>query len=464
MSEERDFKYYNTGCGPVFQPLDIGHKDYLVMIEPETAFWMLVEKSKAGSLMCDKKFLKTFKDNSAKFKKEMNELRFGLKPVAAYLNPTEKCNLNCTYCYIPEKMRKNGVNMSEADLSKALTILKKYFAKNLPKGRRPQIIFHGSEPLVNKEVVFAAIKKHSKDFNFGVQTNATLLDDNAIKFLREHKTGIGISIDGPQSAVADINRKTWNGEGNFKNVSKVLDKLNDYEGFNVICTVTADNMSKLDKTIEYFHDNGVKTCMLNIIRCTQPKSRTVKPDEAKAAEYYMKALDKTHALYKKTGRKIIVANFANIILSIIAPTARRLMCDISPCGGGRCFFAVSAKGDIFPCSEFVGLPKYNGGNIFKDNIDDILASKTFKTMTERQTEKIVPCKTCAIQNFCGSPCPAEAYNMNGGMDKPGAFCEFYEEQVRYAFRLIADRKEQDYLWDNWDKDTELIFSADKMLL
>ena len=34
--------------------------------------------------------------------------------------------------------------------------------------------------------------------------------------------------------------------------------------------------------------------------------------------------------------------------------------------------------------------------------------------------------------------------MNGGMHKTGAFCEFYEEQVRYAFRLIADEKADDY--------------------
>ena len=41
--------------------------------------------------------------------------------------------------------------------------------------------------------------------------------------------------------------------------------------------------------------------------------------------------------------------------------------------------------------------------------------------------------------------------MNGGMDKTGTFCEFYEEQVRYAFRLIADEKANDYLWDGWDQ-------------
>jgi uncharacterized protein len=40
--------------------------------------------------------------------------------------------------------------------------------------------------------------------------------------------------------------------------------------------------------------------------------------------------------------------------------------------------------------------------------------------------------------------------MNGGMHATGAFCEFYEEQVRYAFRVIADERLDDYLWDDWD--------------
>ena len=47
--------------------------------------------------------------------------------------------------------------------------------------------------------------------------------------------------------------------------------------------------------------------------------------------------------------------------------------------------------------------------------------------------------------------------MNGGMDKTGAFCEFYEAQARYAFRLIADNKHNSFLWPNWDKDTKTTF-------
>lgn len=48
--------------------------------------------------------------------------------------------------------------------------------------------------------------------------------------------------------------------------------------------------------------------------------------------------------------------------------------------------------------------------------------------------------------------------MNGGMHRTGAFCEFYEEQVRYAFRLIADDRADDFLWDDWDKDLRQMFA------
>jgi hypothetical protein len=53
--------------------------------------------------------------------------------------------------------------------------------------------------------------------------------------------------------------------------------------------------------------------------------------------------------------------------------------------------------------------------------------------------------------------------MNGGMDKRGAFCAFYEEQVRYAFRLLADRKAEAFLFDGWDKDVETVFDVNQLL-
>jgi len=442
--------HINTGNGPTIQPIDIGHPDYIALLDPDTAFWSLVKKTELGGTLSGGSLLGQYRKKRAAFLAEMEALRFGMNLSAIYFNPTDRCNLNCSYCYIPETMRREGEHMSPARLIEALGILKGYFEKHLPRGTRPQIIFHGAEPMLCRDAVFAGIGKYGDDFRFGVQTNGTLLDDEAIGFLTSRGVGIGLSLDGHLGKVADRTRKTWSGDGTFRKVSGVLEKLKGYPNYNVICTVTARNMRILPQMVEFLHDREVPTCMLNPVRCTLPGARLLKPRDKDLVGPYLAALDRTYELYEKTGRKLIVANFANVLVSIVAPAARWLMCDISPCGGGRYFLAVSAGGDLFPCSEFIGLGAFKGGNLFEGGIEDALESPAFRKVRGRKVEDIEPCSRCSVRHFCGSPCPAEAHEMNGSMQRPGAFCELYEEQARYALRLIADEKEDAYLRDGWD--------------
>lgn len=107
------------------------------------------------------------------------------------------------------------------------------------------------------------------------------------------------------------------------------------------------------------------------------------------------------------------------------------------------------------------MPEFAGGNIFTSDIEAALSTKGFAAVTGRNIERIEPCRHCAMRHFCGAPCPAEAYEMNGGMEKTGAFCELYEDQVRYAMRLIADGKEEAFLWDGWDSGTTSVFNFSK---
>jgi len=349
--------------------------------------------------------------------------------------------------------------MSEASLLDALAILKSYFRKTVPSGSLPQIVFHGSEPMLNREAMFAGIEQYRDDFRFGVQTNGTLLDEVTIDFLTAHGVGIGLSLDGHSAEVADKTRRNWSGEGSFSKVLAAMERLRGYPGYNVICTITSQNIRWLSKIVDFFHAYEVPACMLNPVRCTQQGARDIKPTDARLAKYFLAALDRSYELYRSTGRRLVVANFANVLVGIVAPTARRLMCDISPCGGGRCFFALSAKGDIFPCSEFIGLPDFKGGNIFTNDIEQILSTEAFGLVTGRKVEDIEPCCHCAVRHFCGAPCPAEASEMNGGMNRTGAFCEFYEEQVRYALRVIADGRGEAFLWDGWDMGTTSTFNG-----
>lgn len=437
------------------QPFDIGHSTHMAIVEPDTAFWGLAPKGRVSEMLKEGELFEAFRANAEAFGREMDMLRFHLKPSAVYFNPTERCNLNCSYCYIPEPMRRSGQHMDTATVLDALERLYIYFRSHMPAERLPQVIFHGAEPLLTREAVFAGIEAFHGLFRFGVQTNGTLLDDRAVAFLTSRGVGIGLSLDGPVAEIGDRTRRRWNGDGVFEPVVRAIDRLGGYAGYNVICTMTTENLPHLSQMVEFLHDRHVPACMLNLTRCTLPGARAGRGDDKDVAAAYIAALERTHQLYRQTGRKLVVANFANILIAILAPTARRLMCDISPCGGGRSFFALAPNGDLFPCSEFIGLPAFKGGNLFEQPIEEILESAAFRQVTERKVEDVAGCATCAIRHFCGSPCPAEAHEMNGDMTQKGAFCLFYEEQVRYALRLIADGRHQDFLWDGWDEGTEL---------
>lgn len=447
----------NTGDGPSLVPVDIGHAEYTALIEPDTAFWSLVRKDRLAGVLADPEFLQQIHDRGADFAAEMATLRSGLTPSAVYVNPTERCNLNCTYCYLPEDMRRNGVHMSRERLFEALGILSDYFRGSMPAGHRPQLIFHGSEPMLNREAVFAAIDRFADDFTFGIQTNGSLVDPEAVEFLTSRQVSLGLSLDGPSAEVNDRTRRSYAGRGVHDQVISTLEALRGYPHHSVICTVTSQNLGHLSEIVESFHALEVPSCLLNPVRCTLPGGRQVRPADGDLFGSFQRALDRTYELYLQTGRKLVVANFANVILAIVAPTARRLMCDISPCGGGRCFFAVDARGELFPCSEFIGLPSFSGGNLFSGDLPGSFGTDAFRSVTQRAVELIDPCRSCAIRHYCGASCPAEAHALHGELTTRGAFCEFYEQQARLALRLVADGREHAYLWDDWDRAMPTVF-------
>jgi uncharacterized protein len=446
----------NAGAGPHFDVLEVGHKDYVALINADTAFWVLSPRAEALDFLLGQELPKTYLAKEARLAADLHNVRYGLLPSAVYFNPTERCNLNCGYCYLPQEARKSGRDMEPGQVLEALARLKDFFSTTLPAGARPQLVFHGSEPLLARDAVFQGIEEYGDYFRFGVQTNTVLLDKNAIDFLKARGAGIGISIDGPTAEVADRTRRTWGGSGIFAQSVQALEELAGYPGLNIITTVTRENVRALPELVDFFHARGVTNALLNPVRGTLTGGRNLMPDQAELAHYFFKALDRSFELYEKTGRKLVIGNFANLLLGLVAPGARRLMCDISPCGGGRCFFAVGAKGEVAPCSEFLGLPEFHGGNLFENSVADLLATPPFKQVTTRAVEQLDPCKRCAVRHFCGAPCPAEVYAFSGTLDAPAPNCDFYAAQARYAFKVIANDRLEAMLWDGWKDGLEEI--------
>lgn len=419
--------------GISFSDIDSNWK---LALDPDNVFWSTLEKQSDSQFVLPHDLLNLYNEKRDQLDKELHDFRFGTDLNCVYIDPTDRCNSDCPYCYIPSDLRKTGSQMSGEELDKTLEKIAEYF-KNVKK--KAVIVFHAAEPLLVKNILFEAIEKYEKQFLFGIQTNALLLEKEDVEFIKKYRVGMGISLDSPESVSNNISRTTGGNKGNFDHAVRAIDWFDGYEGLNVISTVTKYNVNHLPELVTFLHKKRVSCVLLNPVRVTQEKSLEIKADDTLFADKLKEAIETAMELTINSDHQIVIGNFANVILAITSPMARRMMCDISPCGGGRTFLTIAANGDMMPCGEFTGFREFAGGNIFKDSIETAMGSAPFKKVRDRMVEKIEECDICQFKHICGSPCPAEMY-ARGNIYRKAEFCEFYKEIIKYAFKLIAEDK------------------------
>ncbi len=410
-----------------------------LLIDPDNVFWALrLGKDRAGPV--DEKIFSLYAQFKSKLDVAMEHFRFRVDLNSVYINPTDICNASCPYCYIPASIRKTGTSLTCGELIYILEKIEKYFYRNdKTPGFKPIIIYHASEPLLVKDMLFSSIERFSRRFHFGIQTNATLLEKKDVKFLKSHKVSVGVSLDSFDAKTNDRTRKT-HGYVSCAKAIQAIEWFDGYEGLNVITTITKHNVRSLVPLVRFVHSKRVPCLLLNPVRATRKEVVGLRPTQKELTRYFIEAVKEALRVSKESGRHIIIGNFSNIVLGIVAPQARRLMCDISPCGGGRCFLAITAHGDMIPCGEFIGFKEFYGGNIFNSSLSKAITSGPFKRIRRRIVEKIADCKSCIYRNICGAPCPAEVYALNNNLNVPSPYCEFYKEIIRFAFQLIAEGK------------------------
>ncbi len=436
MSKKNGSGYSKTKDrrGLSFSDIDDNWK---LVIDADNLFWSLLARDNGNFTLPDR-LIDLYRKEREHLDTEMHNFRFNEPLNCVYIDPTDRCNADCPYCYIPSKIRRHGTQMTAGQLDTVLAKTEEHFSGTRKK---PVIVFHAAEPLLVKDIIFDAIRKYRRKMLFGIQTNALLLEKEDVEFIKKYRVGIGISLDAPTAAVNNLTRISGKGEGNFRKAVQALDRFDGYEGLNVICTVNKYNVDKLSGLVGFLHRKKVPLVLLNPVRVTQKRSDRVKPGDGIYAKNLIKAVDTAVDLARKTKRRIVIGNFANVLLAIISPTARRMMCDISPCGGGRTFLTVTADGAMVPCGEFIGFKEFSGGNIFRTSIAKAMNSRPFKRIRSRMVENIDECSTCDFRHICGSPCPAEMY-ARGDINRKAVFCDFYKEIIKYAFKMIAENKVQ----------------------
>lgn len=167
------------------------------------------------------------------------------------------CNLRCAYCFVEDKQRGYPtLRMSRATARKSLDV----FARLTGRAEKITLTFYGGEPLLNPEVVYGSMQyvrqledqqKFSQPVEMTLLTNGVLVDESTIEALRQTRTGVSVSIDGPQQ-LHDAARKNVAGHGRFDAALRGYRMLQDADlNPGVSCTLNRHTIDHMDEIVSF---------------------------------------------------------------------------------------------------------------------------------------------------------------------------------------------------------------------
>jgi uncharacterized protein len=181
------------------------------------------------------------------------------------IQPTPFCNIDCRYCYLPDRNSKAVV------APETLTnLFSQVFASGWVDGAL-SVVWHAGEPMVlpiafyrNAFRTIDRLKPEGLPILHSFQTNGTLIDDRWCEFLAEENVNIGVSIDGPQR-LHDRNRLTRSGRGTFdKTIAGIRLLRRHGVPFHVISVLSADSMARAQEMFDFYIEEGIEQVCFNV--------------------------------------------------------------------------------------------------------------------------------------------------------------------------------------------------------
>src|SRR5262245_1260240 len=333
------------------------------------------------------------------------------------LQPTPFCNIDCRYCYLPE--RSNRARMPTAVLRSAFSAL---FADDRCADE-VEVLWHAGEPtslpIEYYEEAIALIASLVPDgarLSHVFQTNATLLDDDWCDFIIGYGIGVSVSIDGPQH-IHDAYRLRRNGSGTFGEVMRGVSLLKSRAiEFSCIAVVTDKSVDVPDEMFEFFEGLAPQyVCFLpEQIQGTNAGSSL---DQVDAKQRFTKFLVRYMDLIAETGSGQLVREIermaARIVASADGPVGNQLVEPFE-------IVTIDHQGNLFTfCPELAtsrhpALGALAVGNILAGGLAPARASEKLRQVHAEIAAGVARCRdSCDYFEICGGGAPSLKLSEHG---------------------------------------------------
>jgi uncharacterized protein len=335
------------------------------------------------------------------------------------LQPTTFCNIDCKYCYLPDRAQKKRMSLDVVG-----RVASEVFSSPLFYG---EVVFlwHLGEPLSVPiefyENAFAEIERISRENNRNYvlvfQTNATLLNSDWVSLIQRHQVRVGVSIDGP-AFIHDRQRMTRSSRGTHAAVLNGVQLLKAANiPFGVIAVLTDFTLDYPDEFFGFFCEHGIEEVGFNIDELEGVHTSTSFSRDGAMQRY-------KHFL----SRLIELADSHDGVIKLreVSKNLRTLCLQTEPYNLANKplrILNVDSEGNFSTfCPELVAATstKYGDfvmGNILQDSLSTLLANPVFQLVHGEVERGLALCKeSCEYWAFCGGGEPSSKFFQYGRFD------------------------------------------------
>lgn len=177
------------------------------------------------------------------------------------MQPTTLCNLDCSYCYLPNRARTQVMSLTVADaVADAVAI----WSRDHPV----RMLWHGGEPLATGLTQLSTLIRRFRSngghpVGHGVQTNATLIDDRWCELFATVPVAVAVSIDG--STLDNTARVDRAGRDSTSRTLRGISLLHRHKiPFGAIAVVTDPTPTRAVALYDWFAELGATSLSINI--------------------------------------------------------------------------------------------------------------------------------------------------------------------------------------------------------
>lgn len=367
------------------------------------------------------------------------------------LQPTPFCNINCSYCYLPNRDVKE--RMSADTFARILERL----AESSFVGEKMSFVWHAGEPLALPVNYYRNFFEQIESsplrgrVSHSIQTNGMLINDAWCQLFREHHVRVGVSLDGPEF-LHDEHRKDRRGGGTFARALQGVECLRrNNMDFHAIAVLTSRSLDYAEEIFNFFLDIGVQNLGFNIEE-KEGVNTSSSLESSDLEDRIKKFFQRMYELQKQGRNQLRIREFDRAFRAIAnseprqPETAKGLNDQVNPVR----ILSIDHTGNFSTFSpELLGMrsPAHGDfifGNVHDDAFDILWTRDNFIRTFEEIKKGVARCKdTCEYFSLCGGGAPSNKLYENGSFDSAETmYCKY---TTKYPLDIVLCELERQLL-------------------